>query len=81
MRLNVHAANSIVSTLASLRVALVLGGVLLLTETVVLATTLFAAAFVSFVASLLIAARIYRNRGQHPAHAQAVGVANNAAVR
>jgi hypothetical protein len=62
MRLNLSVASSLASTLPSLRVALLLGGALLLTESIVLATTLFAGAFVSFAASLVIAANIYRAR-------------------
>jgi hypothetical protein len=69
MSLNPTAAGSIASALASSRVALLFGGVLVLAESVVLATTLFAGAMVSFVASLLIAARIYRRRAPRTADA------------
>jgi hypothetical protein len=70
MGLNPRAANSIASVLPSCRVALVFGGALLLAESVVLATSLFAAACLSFVASLLIAARIYRVRAPRPTDAE-----------
>lgn len=60
MRLNSRAASSLASALASSRVALLFAGVLVLSESVVLATTLFAAAGVSFVAGLLIATKLYR---------------------
>jgi hypothetical protein len=56
MRLKSNAAASTASALASSRVALVFGGALLLSESVVLASSLFAAAGVSFIASVLIAA-------------------------
>jgi hypothetical protein len=70
MRLNPRAANSIASMLPSCRVVLVFAGALLLAESVVLATSLFAAACLSFVASLLIAARIYRVRAPRPIDAE-----------
>jgi hypothetical protein len=70
MRLNLRAAGSLASALASSRVAFLFGGVLLLSESVLLATTLFAAACVSFVASVLIATKIYRVRAPRPAEAQ-----------
>lgn len=66
MRLNMRAASSLASALPSLRVALLFGGVLLLAESVVLAATLFAGAGVSFVASLLIGASVYRYRAPRP---------------
>jgi hypothetical protein len=47
------------SALASSRVWLLLGGVLVVSESILLATTLFAAAAVSLVAGLVIAARLY----------------------
>jgi hypothetical protein len=62
MHLNARAAGSLASALPSCRVALLLGGVLVLSESVVLASTLFAGAAVSLVASLLIATKIYRVR-------------------
>lgn len=62
MRLNLHAASSVASALPSLRVALLFGGALLLAESVVLATMLFAGAGASFIASLLIGASVYRYR-------------------
>jgi len=70
MRLNLHAASSIASTLPSLRVALLFGGVFLLAESVILATMLFVGAGVSFVASLLIGASIYRHRAPRPVDAE-----------
>jgi hypothetical protein len=66
MRVNRRAAGSIASALPSFRVACLFGGVLLLAESVVLASTLFAGAAISFVASLLIAARIYRGSSDAP---------------
>ena len=60
MRLNSRAASTIVSALPSFRVLCLFGGVLLLSESVVLATTLFAGALASFAAGLVIAATIYR---------------------
>jgi hypothetical protein len=62
MRLNASAASSAASALASARVGLLVGGVLVLSESVVLATTLFAAVGVSLVATLLIATKLYRAR-------------------
>jgi hypothetical protein len=69
MRLNARAASSAASALASSRVALLLAGVLVLSESVVLATTLFVGAGVSIVASLLIAMQIYRVRAPRQAEA------------
>jgi hypothetical protein len=60
MKLNITAARSIASALPSCRVLLLFGGVLALSESIVLATTLFAGAFASFVASLVLATIIYR---------------------
>lgn len=80
MRLNLRAASSLASALASSRVAFLFGGVLLLSESVVLATTLFAAACVSFVASVLIATRIYRVRARRPVAAQREAATSDAAV-
>jgi hypothetical protein len=70
MRLNVRATSSAASALASSRVWLLFGGVLVLSESVVLATTLFAVTGVSFVASLLISAKLYRVRVPRPANAE-----------
>jgi hypothetical protein len=70
MRHNTRAATSLASALASSRIALLFGGVLLLSESLVLASTLFAGVGVSVVASLLIAARLYRVRGPRPADAE-----------
>src|SRR4051812_22663932 len=61
MRFTTGAASSLASTLPSLRVVLLFGGVLALSESIVLATTLFAGAFVSFAAGLVIATTIYRS--------------------
>jgi hypothetical protein len=66
MRLKAHAAGSAASALASTRVWLLFGGVLVLSESILLATTLFAAAGISFAASLLIAAKLYRVRSPRP---------------
>jgi hypothetical protein len=66
MRLDTRAANSLASVLPSCRVALVFGGALLFAESVVLATTMFAAACLSFVASLAVATKIYRVRAPRP---------------
>jgi hypothetical protein len=66
MRLNARTASSLASALASSRVGLLVAGVLLLSESVVLATTLFAGAGVSFVATLLIATKLYRVRAPRP---------------
>jgi hypothetical protein len=71
MRLNIRAARSIASVLPSLRVTLLIAGVLALTDSVVLASTLFAGASLSFLASLLIAMQIYRVRAPRPADQQA----------
>jgi hypothetical protein len=60
MRLNVRAANSIASTLPSCRVVLLGGGVVLLSESVLLATTMFAVSALSFAASLALAMKMYR---------------------
>ena len=70
MRLNPRTASSLASALPSFRLALIFGGVLLLTESVVLASTLFAGAAISFVGSLLVAAKIYRVRSPRPAGAE-----------
>lgn len=80
MRLNLRAASSLVSVLPSSRVAFLFGGVLLLSESVLLATTLFAAACVSFVASVLIATKIYRVRAPRPTDAQHLPATTDAAV-
>jgi len=66
MRLKRHAASSAASALASTRVWLLFGGVLVLSESVLIATTLFVTAGISFVASLLIAAKLYRVRNPRP---------------
>ena len=60
MRLNVRTAGSLASALASSRVWLLLAGVLVLSESVVLASTLFAGAGVSLIATLLIATKLDR---------------------
>jgi hypothetical protein len=73
MRLNPRAAGSVASALASSRVALVFAGVLVLSESVALAATLFSAAGVSFVAGLLIATKIYGVRAPRPGDAHAGG--------
>jgi hypothetical protein len=70
MRLDLRVANSLASVLPTCRVALVFGGALVLAESVVLATSLFAAACLSFVASLLVGARIYRVRAPRPLDAE-----------
>jgi len=70
MRLDSRAANSLASALPSCRVAFLLGGVLVLAESVVLATTLFAGAFVSLVGSVLIGMQIYRVRAPRPVDPQ-----------
>jgi len=80
MRLNERAANSIAAVLPSCRVALVLGGALLLAESVVLASTFFAAAGLTFIASLLIATRIFRVCAPRPAEGEH-GVAPSDAAR
>jgi hypothetical protein len=80
MRLKSNAAGSTASALASSRVALVFGGALLLSESVVLASSLFAAAGVSFIASVLIAAKLYGIRAPRPAEA-GDGAAPRDAVR
>jgi hypothetical protein len=60
MRLDLRAASSIASALPSCRVLLLFVGVLLLSESVLLATTMFAASGLSFAASLVLAMKIYR---------------------
>jgi hypothetical protein len=60
MNLSPRAASSIASALPSWRVLLLFGGFLTLSESIALATTFFVGAFVSFVASLLIATAVYR---------------------
>jgi hypothetical protein len=70
MRLNTRAASSIASVLPSFRVLLLLAGVLALSESIALATTLFAGALVSFAAGLAIAATIYRRRSPRLADAE-----------
>jgi hypothetical protein len=81
MRLNPRAASSLASALASSRIALLFGGVLVLSESLVLATTLFAGVGVSVVASLLIATRLYRIRVPRPADAEGRSATHDAAVR
>jgi len=58
--MNPHAARSIIAALPSCRVLLLFGGVVLLSESVALATTLFVAGFLSFAATLLLATKMYR---------------------
>jgi hypothetical protein len=70
MRLNTRAARSIASALPSCRVLLLFGGVLALSESIALATTLFAGAAVSFAASLVVATMIYRSAPPRVAEAQ-----------
>ena len=60
MHLSTRAASAIASALPSCRVVLLFGGVLALSESVALAMTLFAGAFVSFAAGLVVAAVVYR---------------------
>lgn len=62
MVLNHQAANSIAAALPSCRVALLFGAVLALPTNVVLAAFLFAATCLSFVASLVLATKVYRTR-------------------
>jgi hypothetical protein len=81
MRLNTRAASSAASALASSRVWLLFGGVLLLSESVVLATTLFVGAGISFVASLLLAAQLFRVRSPRPADAEARPPTSEAAAK
>lgn len=81
MRLSAHAASSAASALASTRVWLLFGGVLLLSESVVLATTLFAGAGISFVASLLVAAQLFRVRVPRPAEADPRPATGEAAAK
>jgi hypothetical protein len=71
MHLDARAASSIASALPSCRVLLLLVGVLLLSESVLLATTMFAASAFSFVASLVLATRIYRASARTRAARQA----------
>jgi hypothetical protein len=80
MRFNERAATSLASVLASSRVALLLVGVLVLSESVLLATTLFSGAGLSFVATLLIAMKAYRVRTPRPADAQRGPATADAAV-
>ncbi|HEY5660974.1 MAG TPA: hypothetical protein VIR59_09330 [Gaiellaceae bacterium] len=80
MRLEVRAASSIASALPSLRVALLFGGVLLLAESVVLASTLFAGAVVTFVAGLVVGASAYRYREPRAAEAEGGAGPTDAAV-
>ncbi len=60
MRINVTAATAIASALPSCRVLLLFGAVLLLSESVVLAGTLFVAACLSVAAGLVLGATIDR---------------------
>jgi hypothetical protein len=80
MRLDFRAASSIAAALPSCRVALLLGGVLLLSESVVLATTFFAGACGSFLASLLIAAKVYRERAPRRSDPTDTAAASGAAT-
>lgn len=64
--MNPRAASSIVSALPSRRMLLLFGGVLLLSESVALATTLFAFACVSFAVTLVLATKMYRASGRRP---------------
>jgi len=66
MRLNALAANAVASALASTRVGLLVAAALVLSQSVVLATMFFAAAAISFVATLLLATKLYRVRGPSP---------------
>ena len=65
MRLNMRGASTIASALPSTRVLLLFGGVFALSESVLLATALFAGALVSFAASLALATAIYRSAPRH----------------
>jgi hypothetical protein len=73
MYLTPRAASSIASALPSWRVLLLFGGFLTLSESIALATTFFVGAFVSFVASLLIATAGYRRSGPGAADAPESG--------
>jgi hypothetical protein len=81
MRTNTHAANSLASALASSRVWLLFGGVLLLSESVLLASTLFAAAGISFVATLLVAPTLSRVGGPRPEGADPGPATGDSAAR
>jgi len=70
MRHNTSTAAALASSLPTFRVALLIGGALVVSESVVLATGLFAGAAFSFVASLLIAAKIYRVRSPRSVEAE-----------
>jgi hypothetical protein len=78
---NLRTANVIASTLPSFRVALLFGAALVLTESAVLATSLFVAACVTFIASLLIAARIYRVRAPRATDGDALAAPSDDADR
>jgi hypothetical protein len=73
MGFNASAARSLAPALASSRVALLFAGVLALSESVVLATALFAGTGVSLVATLLIATKLYRVRNPRPSDAARPG--------
>ena len=58
--MSIRTASSVASTLPPCRVLLLGAGVLLLSESMLLATTLFVAAALTFVISFALAASIYR---------------------
>jgi hypothetical protein len=64
--MNPRAASSIIAALPSCRVLLLFGGIVLLSESVALATTLLVAGGLSFAATLLLAAKMYRAPGRRP---------------
>lgn len=65
--MNPRAANSIAAALPSCRVLLLFGGIVLISESVALATTLLVAGGLSFAATLVLATKMYRASGRRPA--------------
>jgi hypothetical protein len=66
-RIDYRTASSLASSLPLFRVLLLVGGALAMSHALPLAAALFAAAFVSFAATLALGVRVYReSRAQRP---------------
>jgi len=77
--MNPRAATSIVAALPSCRVLLLFGGIVLLSESIALATTLLVAGGLSFAATLVLATKMYRASGRRPVPEQVRDVDGEAA--
>jgi hypothetical protein len=64
--MNSRAATSIIAALPSCRVLLLFGGIVLLSESIALATTLLVAGGLSFAATLVLATKMYRASSRRP---------------